>query len=178
MKLVWKFVAGVGVVVASLVIWNVVGVSYPVSARLAQDARNEKVSLWAYHQYGVVPSVLVVDLRGVNPDAAAADVLRALFQSAEGLKDKEFQRVVLAHRGTAKLMMEGTHFRKVGQEFKDQNPIYTMRTLPENIHKLDGTAAYGTWTGGWLGVMGKQMEDLGQFSQDWYLQDLVKEMRP
>jgi hypothetical protein len=50
-----------------------------------------------------------------------------------------------------------------------------MRTLPENIHQLDGSAAYGTWTGGLLGVWGKQMEDLGKFSEDWYLRDLAKD---
>jgi len=43
-----------------------------VSKRLAQDTRNEKVPFWASHQYDVMPSVLVIDLRGVEADAAAA----------------------------------------------------------------------------------------------------------
>ena len=54
-------------------------------------------------------------------------------------------------------------------EFGTQNPVYTLRTLPENIRNLDGTHPYGTWTGGWLGVTSRQMEDLKQFSNDWFL---------
>lgn len=156
-------------------IWNYVTVSHPVASRLSEDPRNAKVSLWVYHQYGVVPTVPVVDLCRINDETTAVDVLRALFQCAESLKDTKFERVVLAYRGSAKLMMDGAHFDKVGQEFKHQNPVFTMRTLPENIHKLDGSAAYGTWTGGLLGVFGKQMEDLGKFSEDWYLRELAQE---
>lgn len=177
MKLAWRLAAGVGAVVAAVSVWNYVSVTYPVAYRLSEDPRNTKVSLWAYHRYGLVPSVLVIDLRRVDDQAAAADVLRALFQSAEGLKDAKFERVVLAYRGSAKLIMDGDYFQRVGQEFMTQNPIYTMRTLPQNIHKLDGSAAYGTWTGGLLGVLGKQMEDLGKFSDDWYLRDLTQEAR-
>lgn len=177
MKLAWKLVAGVGALVVAVAVWNYASVSNPVASRLSQDARNAKVSLWAYHQYGLVPWVLVVDLRRVDDQAAAADVLRVLFQTAEGLKDAKFERVVLTYRGSAKLMMDGAYFRKVGQEFETQNPIYAMRTLPENIQKLDGSAAYGTWTGGLLGVLSKQMEDLGKFSEDWYLRDVAQEAR-
>lgn len=169
-----KLIAGVCALVVGVGVWNYVSVTRPVASHLSSDPRNAKVSLWAYHQYGVVPSVLVVDLHRVDGEAAALDVLRVLFQSAESLKEAKFERVLLAYKGDAKLMMDGAHFRKIGQEFQTQNPVYTMRTLPENIHKLDGTAAYGTWTGGWLGVMGKQMEDLGKFSQDWYLREMTK----
>lgn len=177
MKLAWKLVTGVGGLIVAVAVWNWVSVSHPVASRLSEDPRNATVSLWAYHQYGLVPSVLVIDLRRVDDQAAPADVLRVLFQSAEGLRDAKFERVVLAHRGSAKLMLDGAYFRKVGIEFKTQNPIYTMRTLPENVYKLDGSAAYGTWTGGLLGVLGKQMEDLSKFSDDWYLRDLVQNAR-
>ena len=177
MKLALKLIAGLGALVVAVVSWNYVSVGYPVASHLAEDPRNNKVSLWTYHQYGLIPSVLVVDLRRVEDQAAAADVLRVLFQSAEGLKDAKFERVVLAYKGSAKLMMEGAYFRQIGQEFEFQNPIYLMRTLPENIYKLDGSPAYGTWTGGLLGVVGKQMEDLGEFSKDWYLRDLALDAR-
>lgn len=177
MKHAWRLVAFVSTLIVAVVIWNYASVGYPVASHLSEDPRNAKVSLWTYHQYGLVPSVLVVDLRRIDDQAATADVLRVLFQSAEGLKDAKFERVVLAYKGSAKLMMDGAYFQKVGQEFKSQNPFYTMRTLPENIHKLDGSAAYGTWTGGLLGVLTKQMEDLSQFSEDWYLRDWAQDAR-
>lgn len=32
--------------------------------------------------------------------------------------------------------------------------------MPSHVYNLDGTPAYETWSGGWLGVMNKQLEDL------------------
>jgi hypothetical protein len=154
--------------------WNYFAAHRPVAERLAQDTRNEKLDLWAYQRYGVDPGTLVVDLRGFRDDAAMVDVMRALLQSAEAHKAKRFERVVLAYRGTSKFMLEGKFFQKVGQDYEHQNPVYTLRTFPENVYKLDGSAAYSTWTGGMLGVLGKQMEDLTQFSKDWYLDDAVQ----
>lgn len=178
MKVLWRSAIALCVLALAIASWNYATLGRLVSARLAEDSRNEKVSLWAYHQYGIAPSVLVIDLRRVSADAAAIDVLRVLFHSAESLQDTKFDTVVLAYRGKAKLTLSGAHFQTVGREFKTQNPVYTMRTLPENVRKLDGSPAYGTWTGGLLGVLGKQMEDLGTFSQDWYLRDMAEELRP
>ncbi|QEI08845.1 hypothetical protein FXN63_25565 [Pigmentiphaga aceris] len=175
LKVAVKLGVGIVAVIVGVSAWNVVRVSQPVASRLAEDARNANISLWAYHQYGLVPSVLVIDLRSVGGEVAAADVLRALFQSAESLKDTKFERVLLAYRGSAKLMMEGNYFRTIGEDLQTQNPVYTMRTLPQNMLKLDGSSAYATWTGGWLGVLGKQIGDLNTFTQDWYLRDMLQE---
>lgn len=153
--------------------WNYFGAHRPVSERLEKDERNEKVSVWAYHQYGVIPSVLVIDLRRVDPNAATLDVMRALFQSAESHKAKTFKKVVLAYRGSPKFYLDGAYYEKLGKEFREQNPVYTIRTFPENVRKLDGTPAYGTWTGGMLGVLSKQMEDVNQFARDWFIGDLA-----
>lgn len=131
--------------------------------------------MWAYHEHYIMPSVVVVDLRHLGDDAAGVDVMRALLHSAESLKDSKFDHVVLAYKGQSKFVLDGAYFQKLGEEFKTQNPVYTLRTLPENVKKLDGTAAYGTWTGGMLGVMTRQMEDFSQFSKDWYLDDFAKE---
>ena len=39
--------------------------------------------------------------------------------------------------------------------------------LPEQLYLPDGTAAFGSWTGGWLGVLGRQIEDVNTFGQAW-----------
>jgi hypothetical protein len=154
--------------------WNYFGVMHPIAARLAQDSRNEKVTLWGYHRFGLEPGTLVIDLRGMTDEAAMADVLRALLQSAEAQKTHRYGKVLLAFRGTPKFQLEGAYFQRLGEEFDTQNPVYTMRTMPENVFKMDGAPAYGTWTGGMLGVLGKQMEDFNKFSRDWYLDDALK----
>jgi hypothetical protein len=154
--------------------WNYVGAHRPVAMQLAKDARNEKLSLWAYYRYGLQAGTLLVDLRSLEEEAAALDAMRALLQSAYAHQDARYDKVVLAHRGTAKFLLEGEYFQMLGREYEGQNPADTLRTFAQNVFKLDGTAAYGTWTGGLLGVLTRQLEDLNQFSKDWYLEDEAK----
>jgi len=53
-----------------------------------------------------------------------------------------------------------------------QNPVYTMRTFPQNVYALDGSPAFETWSGGLLGVLGKQLEDFSEFHKQWYLNEI------
>lgn len=168
--------AAICAVALTVVGWNYASAHRPVAERLAKDPRNEKVSLWAYHQYGLVPGTLVIDLRRLNGDVASIDVMRVLLQSAEAHKDAKFDQVILAYRGSGKFYLEGEYYQSLGKEYGTQNPAYTLRTFPENVRNLDGTPAYGTWTGGMLGVLGKQMEDLAEFSKAWYLNDALQEL--
>ena len=140
---------------------------------LGSDERNQGVSVFAHYQYFVDPSVLVIDLSKVSGTNSPADVTRVLLQFAQSQKSKRFELVKLAHQGTTKFMLKGDFFQNLGIEFGDQNPVYTMRTFPENVYNLDGTTAFGTWTGGMLGVLGKQMEDFNEFHKKWYIADLA-----
>ena len=141
---------------------------------LDSDPRNEGISIFAHYGYFVVPSVLVIDLRKVSGINSPADVTRVLLQFSQTQKANSYSQVKLAHRGTSKFILKGDYFKTLGVEFGQQNPVYTMRTLPENVYKMDGTAAFGTWTGGMLGVLGKQMEEFGEFHRQWYISDSVK----
>lgn len=138
------------------------------------DARtgNKGVEVFTHYQYFVNPNVLVYDLRNVSEDTSPMDVTRVLLQFADRQKARTFSTVELCHRGTEKFVLKGEFFQKLGEEYGTQNPAYTLRTLPQNIYKLDGTQAFGSWTGGLLGVLAKQMEDFANFHRDWYIDDL------
>jgi len=41
-----------------------------------------------------------------------------------------------------------------------------------DVYTPDGKKAFGTWTGGLLGVLSKQMEDFGEFHEKWYVEDM------
>jgi hypothetical protein len=161
--------------VASVYAWNYVVLYGPVSREIGKDERNAKVSVWTYFRYGVQPAVVVFDLRSVEETAASIDVMRVLLQAASTLKHSNFDRIILAHAGEPKFFLDGRFFKQVGEEFGAQNVVYTLRTFPENVYRLDGSPAYGTWTGGVLGVLGKQMEDLNTFAREWYVNDMVRE---
>lgn len=152
---------------------NYVILQSPMSEILDADPRNKGISISVNFGNYINPSELVFNLRDLSGSNSPADVSRVLFQYAEALKAKEFKRVILAYRGTPKFQFKGAYFQTLGNDYETQNPVYTMRTLPENVYELDGTAAFGTWTGGLLGVVGKQMEDFNTFHKRWYLADMT-----
>jgi hypothetical protein len=156
---------------AVLLVWglNHLLVGRPVQAALRGDARNGGYSVSAHYRYYLDPSTLVLDLRG-NISASPTDLFRGLFQSAEALhkSGRKFKRVILARRGTSVFVIKGEEFLNVGAEYgSGQNPVYLVRTLPEELYRMSGEAAFGRWEGGLLGVFGKQMEDVNQAAQQW-----------
>ena len=158
----WMLAAGA----AALLIYNLT-VWLPAAHALGQDGRNEVAGLHVYRSWLVHPRDITVDLVTLG-EAAPIDLTRGLFQAAEALKDREFGRVILARQGRPVFMMEGPAFQELGQAYAGgENPVYLLRTLPEQLYRTDGQPAFGTWSGGWLGVLGKQMEDLNAMAEAW-----------
>lgn len=143
---------------------------------LLEDPRNKGIKVWVHYKWFINPTELKYDLRDISGKNSPLDVNRVLLQFAEKIKDKEFNKVYLGFRGDDKFFLKGEYFQTLGKEYEFQNPVYTLRTMPENVYMLDGEHAYGIWEGGLLGVMGKQMEDLNTFAKDWYLDDIVKSL--
>jgi len=142
-------------------------VAAPVASALGHDDRNKGLTLVAYRAYALSPTVLTLDLWSVK-EAAPIDLFRALFQAAEALKGKRFDRVNLARGGRTVFVLDGEAFQTLGQEYAlGQNPIYLVRTLPEKLRTPSGSPAFETWTGGWLGVLSKQIEESNAFAQAW-----------
>ena len=93
-----------------------------------------------------------------NYDFSMVDMQRCYFQAAEMLKDNDYKKVYLANKGEKFFFIDGSYFKDLGYSYSAGNtPILDM---PSHVYNLDGTHAYETWSGGWLGVMNKQLEDL------------------
>ncbi|WP_455233448.1 hypothetical protein [Geopseudomonas aromaticivorans] len=145
----------------------------PMIAVIQEDSRNAGIDMRSHLQHYVDPTSLVIDIHGITGDHSAADVFRVVNQYAAAQKERDFKRVILSFRGEERFMLKGEFFKQTGAEYGDQNPMYTLRTFPQNVYRMDGTQAYDTWEGGWLGVLGKQMADFGEFSKAWYMTDLL-----
>jgi len=142
-------------------------VAVPVALELGEDERNEGFTLVAYRSLGVHPREITIDLFSADR-AAPVDLYRGLFQASAALEGRRFDRVTLARQGSAVFVMDGADFALLGESFTaGENPIYLIRTLPEKLYLPDGTPAYGTWTGGFLGVLGAQMRDVNDAAQTW-----------
>ena len=174
MRVAMKKVLRVGVLAAIcaglIYLGNVMYVGQPVAAALAEDGRNHGVDLSARVGFWIQPSILILDLRDIEPTKTPVDLWRAMFQAAEALDERgrSFERVVLARRGSAVFALSGQDFSSLGFEYgAGQNPVYLLRTLPEKLYHPDGSPAFGTWSGGLLGVTTRQMEDLSDAFSAW-----------
>jgi len=153
---------------------NYVQLQCPMNKVLTTDTRNAGLGVNVHYGAYVDPSVLIYDLRSLSRTNSKADVFRSLLQFAEKMKAKKFERVELAFRGTTKFVLAGEYFQKLGQDYGNQNPIWTMNHFPENLKLPNGQRAYETWTGGWLVVAGRQIEDFNDMHDKWYMNDTLR----
>jgi hypothetical protein len=138
-------------------------------AVLASDPRNAGLEMSAYWESLFSSDAIIVSIDGLSNPKAPADILRVLYQFASRISDEDrFKVVKLAKGGKVRFLLDGDYFRQVGREYSaGQNPVYLMRTLPQNVHELNGQAAFSTWSGGMIGVVGRQMDDLNAFINRW-----------
>lgn len=163
-------VAGVFVAVFAV---NHVRLQAPMNSVASSDPRNEGMIVRVHYGGYVNPNVLVYDLRGISEDKSRLDVMRALLQYADRLQDRRFETIQLAYQGDPRFQLSGSFFQTLGKEYDYQNPVYTLRKFPEHVMRLDGSRAFGSWTGGLLDGVGEQMNDLNRFNDEWYLNDLL-----
>jgi hypothetical protein len=154
-------VVAIAMVLVAINAW----IAIPVAVALQGEPNVHVVS---YRRWLVSPSDIVFDVWDVSPQASMVDVDRNLFKAAEGLKDRRYRVVVLAYRGRGRYLLDGDEFKTIGETRATENPIYLIRTMPEHVSKLDGSPAFETWTGGWLGVITRQLQDLNEFNMRWF----------
>lgn len=173
MKKLSYTLAGLAVVAGSILGANYISVGSALSDTIKSDSRNAGIKVSAHYENYISPSSLVFDLKMVSETNSPADVFRVFLQFSSRMKNKSFERVILAHQGLVKFHLKGEYFKTLGVEFGDQNPVYTIRTFPQNIYRPDETLAFGTWTGGIIGVLGEQMNNFNKFHQEWYINDMA-----
>jgi len=140
---------------------------------ISNDYRNSGIKVKTNFENFINTDILIYNLTKVGGDKSMADVFRVFLQFAEKTTSSMFDKVIFAYYGKKKFYINGVYYNKLGEEFDFQNPVYTTRTFPENLYNLDGTKPYPGWTGGWIGVVGKQVEDFNDFHKQWYLKELA-----
>lgn len=151
---------------------NYIQLQKPFSEVIESDSRNSGIEMSVRYAYYISPSTLVIDVDHISAQQSPADVFRVFLQYASALSSKKFERVELSSKGKTKFILKGDYFQQLGEEYGKQNPVYTMRTFSENLYDIEGMKSFGSWTGGVLGVLGKQMEDFAEFHKKWYIEDM------
>jgi hypothetical protein len=139
----------------------------PLAEALGADSRNRSIDASAYYRYNIPFGSVVLNIDDIGSDTKNVDMMRVLLQFAETQKYSDHDWVILSCRGEERFMIKGSHFKTMGLEYGSQNPMYTMRTLPENVYRMDGRRAFPVWEGGALGVMAEQMKNFSEFTVEW-----------
>jgi hypothetical protein len=161
----------VGFIAAGVISANHVLLQRPMNDVLQHDPRNTGIAVSVHYGTYVNPALLIYDLKGVSGNNTMTDVFRVFLQFADRMQARRFEMVELCYRGRPKFTIHGEYFQKLGAEYRTQNPVYTVRTFPENLLRPNGSRAYPEWTGGLFGVLAKQMEDVAAFHRSWYLDE-------
>lgn len=128
--------------VISVVLVNVFAVNLPISIKLGEDLRNERISVFSYYRFLVDPTTLMVDLWNTD-DVTPADLTRVLFQVSEYSQDYPYGRVILSRKGRARFVVDGSSFRGIWEELLRETDSSVIRsTLLESMQRPRGDAVY------------------------------------
>jgi hypothetical protein len=162
------------IVIIGLYFYNYVQLQSQMNKVIKNDSRNNGIKVDVHYANYILTSMLIFNLKSITSDKSKADVFRVFLQFAEQMKNNDFKQLHLAFRGKIKFLLDGKYFKNLGEEYSFQNPVYTMRTFPENLKNPDNSKPYSEWTGGLLGVSQKQIEDFNDFHDKWYFNDLFE----
>jgi hypothetical protein len=139
----------------------------PLAKALGSDSRNRSIDASAYYRYNIPFGSVVLNIDDIGSDTKNVDMMRVMLQFAQSQKHSNHDWLILSCRGKEKFMIRGSHFKTMGVDYGSENPMYTMRTLPENVYRMDGRRAYPVWEGGALGVMAEQRKNFSEFTTEW-----------
>lgn len=155
--------------------FNNINLQSKINDVIKSDQRNQGIVVSVYSKVQNNKLILIYDLQKLSGENSMADVFRVFLQFSEKVKSENFDLIELSFRGKTKFKISGYYFKKLGNEYSFQNPVYTARIFPENLLLPNGSRAYTEWKGGLLGVAKKQIEDCNDFHKKWYLDELLNE---
>jgi hypothetical protein len=173
MKKLFLAIGSITLIVLCIYFYNYITLVQPVATVITKDSRNEGIVVDIHYKNYISTNTIIFNLKKLEKEKAVADVFRVLLQTSSALKNNKYDNIELAYKGESKFVLKGDYFKELGVQYEDQNPMYTMRTFPQNIYDINGTLAYSVWEGGMLGVLGKQMEDFQDFNNKWYLTEII-----
>jgi len=112
--------------------------------------------------------MVVLDLQsGGSPAARRIDPVHLLMQFADKLNLYSIKRIVLARNGKEVFYISGSDLREPANSYAGGGRIWAFNNLPERVRTMSGTQPYDEWTGGFLGVLKEQSEDVNEFIEKW-----------
>ena len=141
---------------------NVFLLQQPMNQILRENAAFHGMSVSTHYEYWIVPGVVVYDLRELSFRQTPIDVHTAFLEFAKKLRDRRYSRIELSYRGTAKFEIDGTSFRRLGDEYAKRNFDYVLYTFPRLFHATRPSHVREN---------ASDRDALVQFHREWYGHD-------
>lgn len=149
----------------------------PLDKVLRDDPRNKVVNAAARFDGWVDFDTVVFEITTVSGESSQLDIFRVFLHFARELRQRRYQKVILAAYGQKKFVISGEYFQKLGSEFDTQNPMYTIRTFAHHVRTPDGESPFPEVHGGLFGVLKVEMEQFNELNRRWYLDDFAKRQK-
>ena len=127
-----KILALIALTFTTIISFNFINLHSSMHDVFKKDARNQGIHIYAHYDYFLNPNVININFWNIDDDKTMADIDRLLFQFAESLKDRSYEKVIFSFRFNKKFFITGEYFKKIGREFSFQNPVYLIRKFPKN----------------------------------------------
>lgn len=121
------------------------------------------MSVSAHYEYWIVPGVVVYDLKSLGSESTPLQVHTAFLEYAKVMKTREFEKVELRFQGSEKFSLDGSTFRKAGEEYAARNFAFVLFDLPRLFEPLGNRTQADT----------ADADAFSQFHQAWYAGDAV-----
>jgi hypothetical protein len=110
---------------------------------------------------------VVFDVRSCKGDSRLIDPLHLLMQFGYKLRDDSFHHLSVASAGEEVYRLEKPDLDELSRQYELGARIWAFDHWPERLRKPSGERAFGSWSGGFLGVMRAQAEDLNEALRTW-----------
>lgn len=110
---------------------------------------------------------IVFDVWSLDGDSRLIDPLHLLMQFGHTIKDSSIDHLSIASGGKEVYRLEKSDLDELAREYDSGARIWAFSHWPERLRTPSGERAFESWSGGFLGVMEGQMNDLNEGLSTW-----------
>jgi hypothetical protein len=110
---------------------------------------------------------IVFDVRSCKGECRLIDPLHLVLQFAYKVEDERFGHLAISSSGEQVYRLEKSDLHELAKQYELGGRIWAFNHWPERLRKPTGERAFESWSGGILGVVKGQMEDMNEALKTW-----------
>ena len=95
------------------------------------------------------------------------DPLHLLLQIGHKVRAERFSKLIVAAGGEAVYRLDKSDLDELAEQYSLVRSVWAFNHWPERLRKPTGERVFESWSGGMLGVLKGQMEDINEALKTW-----------